>query len=164
MIKNFLLLVCFIFSVSNNLFAQQLHHQMISSQASSIKTTSGLIVKQTIGQQSVSGNSKGEIIVQQGFNQSYWQKLLKDSNNPGFVISTFPNPFNDVLNFQFSSNLESSVDVSIFDSYGRSVFSQTVEVKDDLLKLVDLPVLPTAQYLVQLSGKNFKYFTLIIKI
>ena len=51
-----------------------------------------------------------------------------------------------------------------FGGFGEAVKNSVNGVKDDLLKLVDLPVLPTAQYLVQLSGKNFKYFTLIIKI
>lgn len=34
----------------------QLHHQMLSSQGSTSKTEKGVIVTQTIGQQSVSGN------------------------------------------------------------------------------------------------------------
>ena len=52
---------CLIILASNNLYAQQLHHQMISSQGTSITTASGLIVKQTVGQQSVSGNSQATI-------------------------------------------------------------------------------------------------------
>ena len=71
MIKNYVVLLCLALLASNNLFAQQLRHQMISSQGTSITTASGLIVKQTVGQQSVSGNSPGDIIVQQGFQQSY---------------------------------------------------------------------------------------------
>ena len=65
------------FFASNGVFAQQLHHQMISSQGASTTTSSGFIIKQTVGQQSVSGNSQGDIIVQQGFQQTYWQELLK---------------------------------------------------------------------------------------
>jgi len=165
MIKNFLLLTCFVFSVSNNLFAQQLHHQMISSQGVSTTTSSGLIVKQTIGQQSVSGNSKGDIIVQQGFQQSYWQELINNiSNSAGIMMLTYPNPFREVLNFKLSNFSGTSVHVSIFDSYGRSVFEKTSTVNDNLITLEDMSILPSAQYLVRLSDNQINYYTTVIKI
>jgi len=37
-------------------------------------------------------------------------------------------------------------------------------VNDNLLTLEDMPILPSAQYLVRLSGTNLNYFTTIIKI
>ena len=152
------------FFASNGVFAQQLHHQMISSQGASTTTSSGFIIKQTVGQQSVSGNSQGDVIVQQGFQQNYWQELLKTSNIAGIMITTYPNPFREVLNFKFSNFSGTSVHVSIFDSYGRSVFEKTSMVNDNLLTLEDMPILPSAQYLVRLSGTNLNYFTTIIKI
>ena len=164
MIKNYVILFCLALFASNGLFAQQLHHQMISSQGTSITTASGLIVMQTVGQQSVSGNSQGDVIVQQGFQQNYWQELLKTSNSAGIMITTYPNPFREVLNFRCSNFSGTSVQVSIFDSYGRSVFEKTSTVNDNLLTLEDMPILPSAQYLVRLSGTNLNYFTTIIKI
>ena len=155
---------CLIILASNNLYAQQLHHQMISSQGTSITTASGLIVKQTVGQQSVSGNSQGDIIVQQGFQQSYWQELLKDASTSRVAVTTFPNPFREGISFQFSASIDSTVHVTIFDSYGRSVYEKTSTVNDNLLTLEDMPILPSAQYLVRLSGTNLNYFTTIIKI
>jgi len=155
---------CLALLASNNLYAQQLHHQMISSQGTSITTASGLIVKQTVGQQSVSGNSQGDIIVQQGFQQSYWQELLKNASISRVAVTTFPNPFLESISFQFSASIDSTVQVTIFDLYGRSVFEKTSTVNDNLIQLVDLPPLPNAQYLVRLSGKNLNYFTKIIKI
>ena len=130
----------------------------------STTTSSGFIIKQTVGQQSVSGNSQGDVIVQQGFQQNYWQELLKTSNIAGIMITTYPNPFREVLNFRFSNVSGTSVQVSIFDSYGRSVFEKTSMVNDNLLTLEDMPILPSAQYLVRLSGTNLNYFTTIIKI
>jgi hypothetical protein len=162
--KYYVLLFCLTFSASNGVFAQWLHHQMISSQGASTTTSSGFIIKQTVGQQSVSGNSQGDIIVQQGFQQNYWQELLKTSNSAGIMITTYPNPFREVLNFRFSNFSGTSVQVSIFDSYGRSVFEKTAAVNDNLLTLEDMPILPSAQYLVRLSGTNLNYFTTTIKI
>ena len=49
----------------------QLHHQMLSSQGSTSKTNNGVMVTQTIGQQSAIGNftNKG-FDIGQGFQQS----------------------------------------------------------------------------------------------
>lgn len=160
--KNTLFLLAFF--ASNGVFAQRLHHQMMSSQGVSANTSSGLIVRQTIGQQSVSGNIHLDIIVQQGFQQSYWQELLKMPDSTGIVITTFPNPFCEVLNFRFSNFSGTSVHVSIYDSYGRSVFEKNAILKDNLLTLEDMPVLPSAPYLVRFSGTNLNYFTTIIKL
>ena len=155
-----LTLICF----SIQSFSQELHHQMISSQGSSAVTSSGLIVNQTIGQQSVSGNSQSKIIVLQGFQQSYWRELMEGSNESGIAITVFPNPFLEDINFQFSNPIDSTVHISIFDLYGRVVFEKNSTVDNKLLKLADLGFLQHAQYLVRLSGKNFNYFTKIIKI
>ena len=164
MIKNYVILFCLALFASNGLFAQQLHHQMISSQGTSITTASGLIVMQTVGQQSVSGNSQGDVIVQQGFQQNYWQELLKDASISRVAVTTFPNPFREGISFQFSASIDSTVHVTIFDSYGRSVFEKTSTVNDNLLTIEDMPILPSAQYLVRLSGTNLNYFTKIIKV
>ncbi len=53
----------------------QLHHQMLSSQGSTSKTEKGIIVTQTVGQQSVNGNytSRG-FNVGQGFQQANWAR------------------------------------------------------------------------------------------
>jgi preprotein translocase subunit YajC len=160
----FSVLTCVFFFISKPLKAQQLHHQTISSQGATIKTTSGLVVKQTIGQQSVTGNSQGEITVQQGYQQSHWERLTRRSEKLNVLISTFPNPFREILNFQFSNTQDSPVRISIFDSHGRIVFDKTKAVVDNLITLEDLTALPNAQYLVKLSNKKFNYHTIIIKI
>jgi hypothetical protein len=146
-----------------SLNAQEVHHQMISSQGGSIKTSTGLIVKQTIGQQSVSGNNSGEMVVQQGFQQSYWEKhLIKENNDDGIVITTFPNPFEGVINFQFSELIEKPISVSIYDIHGRLIFLESLSVIDNLITL-ELSELSNAEYLVRLSGEKINYFTKIIK-
>lgn len=143
--------------------AQDLHHQMISSQGTSSTTSSGLIVKQTIGQQSISGTIQGELIVQQGFQQSFWETRIIESNTLEIIITTYPNPFTDIINFQFSEFSETSIKVTIFDINGRLVYSKTNAVVDNLLP-INLVGLPSAQYLVMLSNKKINYFTKILKI
>jgi hypothetical protein len=67
------------FTFCSSFYGQVLHHQMISSQGKSSVLSNGIRVKQTIGQQSVSGNSKGDYIVQQGFQQNRWTKILAET-------------------------------------------------------------------------------------
>ena len=97
-------------------FSQKVHHQMISAQGGSATTQSGLVVKYTIGQQSVTGTKTGNVIVQQGFQQSNWDKIIA-TNNVVVNTTTFPNPYVDVVNFQFSQSIGDSVSLLVFDVF-----------------------------------------------
>ena len=71
----------------------QLHHQMLSSQGSTSKTNSGVMVTQTIGQQSVVGNySNRGFDIGQGFQQSNWARIIIQGTSPEFEVSIYPNP------------------------------------------------------------------------
>jgi hypothetical protein len=108
-------------------FSQTLHHQMISAQGGSANTQSGLVVKYTIGQQSVTGTKTGNVIVQQGFQQSNWDKIM--ANNLVIINTiTYPNPYVDVINFQFSQSIGDSVSLLVFDVLGRQVYANTLQI------------------------------------
>ncbi|MET0946429.1 MAG: hypothetical protein ABWY22_13535, partial [Flavobacterium sp.] len=54
---------------------QELHHQMLSAQGSSKHLTNGMVVSQTIGQQSVLGNYKrNNLVIGQGFQQNIFNR------------------------------------------------------------------------------------------
>ena len=142
-------------------FGQTLHHQMISSQGGNAVTNSGIVVKYTIGQQSVTGTKTGNVIVQQGFQQSNWDKII--ANNVVLVnTTTFPNPYVDILNFQFSQSIGENVSLLVYDVLGRQVYSNTLQVFENKTS-VNLQVLQSAEYFVQLSNNTFTYHTKIIK-
>ena len=102
--------------LASNAFCQSIHHQMISSQAESSVVSSGLIVKQTIGQLSIIGSFSGNLVVQQGFQQSYWDNHL-NSSNP-ILVSISPNPFTEILYSISSVNgvgeMETSIGLELF--------------------------------------------------
>ncbi len=142
-------------------FGQTLHHQMISAQGGNARTQSGIVVKYTIGQQSVTGTKTGNVIVQQGFQQSNWDKII--ANNVVLVnTTTFPNPYVDILNFQFSQSIGENVSLLVYDVLGRQVYSNTLQVFENKTS-VNLQVLQSAEYFVQLSNNTFTYHTKIIK-
>ena len=71
----------------------QLHHQMISSHGSTNTTSEGFVITQTIGQQSITGNSEvAGLVYGQGFQQSIWTRLI-NSNDQNFMAEYYPNPF-----------------------------------------------------------------------
>lgn len=145
-------------------FGQELHHQVISSQGNTSQLSDGMIVRATVGQ-SITGNSgQKDYIVQQGFQQSYWSSYISqnDQSTKAVTVVTFPNPFIDLVNFRFSDEIGSEVDISIFDVAGRMIVFQKINVIDNQIS-IDLRNLAKAEYLVRLTSGSLKYYTKIIK-
>lgn len=141
--------------------AQQLHHEMISAQGGSKITASGHFVSYTIGQQSVTGTSPNGYVVQQGFQQSNWSKILEE-NTISVVTTVYPNPFVSDINFSFSTSPGNKIEVMVFDVLGRVVYAETAINQNNVIAL-DLSKLSSALYLVKLASEKFIYSAKIIK-
>ena len=142
-------------------FSQSLHHQMLSSQGAT-SLAGGFKVSQTIGQQSVIGNYRGtDVMVGQGFQQSF---LMKSVKAPVITIttSTYPNPFIDQINFEFSTDISGPIKFSLYDVMGRLVATQEKQATDTILTITELS-LAEGEYFVKLSAKNFNYSTNLLK-
>jgi hypothetical protein len=135
---------------------------MVSSQGGNATTSSGLVFKYTIGQQSVTGTTKGNLITQQGFQQSFWDKIIATNNRSIINTITYPNPYVDIVNFQFSQSVGDAVSILVYDILGRQVYSNSIQVTENKIS-VSLQELPSAEYFVQLSNNSFTYHTKIIK-
>jgi len=156
---SFFISFCLISSFS---FCQTLHHQMLSAQGGNATTQSGIVVKYTVGQQSVTGTNTGNVIVQQGFQQSNWDKIIATNNVVLANTTTYPNPYVDVINFQFSQSIGENVSLLVYDVLGRQVYANTLQIFENKTS-VNLQVLQSAEYFVQLSNNIFTYHTKIIK-
>jgi len=144
-------------------YGQNLHHQMLSSQGTSVELHNGVYVSQTIGQQSAIGNSSNSnTIYMQGYQQRFWSKHVSENTTAGITTTTYPNPFVQTVNFQFSRPIKDIIEVSVFDISGKLIFHQKKK-PDETILTIELPELPKSSYLVQLSGKNYTYYTQIIK-
>lgn len=144
---------------------QVLHHQMIGSQGESKTLSNGIVVSQSIGQQSVVGTSVNGFTVIQGFQQSVWGKYIasnKKDEIDALKTITYPNPFTEFVNFQFSQPVTESISIYVFDIVGRLIFQQNKKSVDNILT-IDLALLPNSEYLVQLKTTNLTYYTKIIK-
>jgi hypothetical protein len=141
--------------------AQQLHHEMISSQGGTTTTANGHLVRYTVGQQSVTGTSTNGYVVQQGFQQSNWSKIL-EQNTVSVATIVYPNPFVNEVNFTFSTSPGEKISAYVFDVLGRLVYSEDVKNDNNSIKL-SLVQLSTAEYLVRLTADKFIFSTKILK-
>ena len=155
--KYLLLLFC------SSFYGQVLHHQMLSSQGKTAILENGIVVRQTIGQQSVAGNSKNGYVVQQGFQQSLWSKYISSPINPTDITTvTYPNPFVSIVNFQFAKPIQEEISIAVYDIIGRLIFQQMQKPSNSILT-IDFSALPVSTYLVRLSGTHLNYYTKILK-
>jgi hypothetical protein len=141
---------------------QVLHHQMISSQGMS-KKMRGLIVSQTIGQQSIIGTSSNDYVVVQGFQQSVWGKFIASNIIDDIKTTTYPNPFVQTVRFEFSKPILELITVNVFNLSGHLIFEEKKNSMNNILT-IDLPGLPSSEYLVRLTAPNFNYYAKIIKL
>jgi hypothetical protein len=155
----FLISISFLFSI--NVLPAQLHHQMLSSQGSTSKTNNGVIVTQTIGQQSVIGNhTNNGFDIGQGFQQANWARIILEETTPEFVVSLYPNPFEGVVSIQH--NTEEDITINVFDPSGKLVFNNVLNVTGPN-QSINLEQLSSGVYLVHLQSNQLAYFTKLIK-
>ena len=145
-----------------NSYSQDLHHQMLSSQGKRTILSNGMLVSQTIGQQSVIGNHTNGVTVGQGFQQSHWAKHLKSNTSVNIATTTYPNPFITTVNFQFSQPIKETIEIAVFDIRGRLIFQDKKRASDSVLT-VELPQLASSNYLVRLTAPYYTYYSQILK-
>jgi hypothetical protein len=134
---------------------------MISAQGKTSVTPSGVIVKHTVGQLSVTGNFKGRVAVQQGYQQSQWVNYLTPSKK--IILTTSPNPFTEFVHFNLNSTKIGKITIQIFDIQGKQVYLKKQLITNKQFKL-RLSKLSVGTYLVRVYTKELNYYTKIIKI
>jgi hypothetical protein len=149
-------------SLSLSTFSQDLHHQMLSSQGKSTVLSNGILVSQTIGQQSAIGNHTNGVTVGQGFQQSHWAKHVSSNAANQITTTTYPNPFVTTVNFQFSKPISETIEIALFDVRGRLLFQDKKRATDSVLT-VELPQLASSNYLIRLTATNYTYYSQILK-
>jgi hypothetical protein len=142
--------------------AQEIHHQMTSSQGKSMNTSNNLFDQQTVGQQSAIGNYFGSAFsVGQGFQQGKISNI-KGTQFVNIQITAFPNPFSSKINFQFSASVDGPIKINFYDVRGKLVMTAENEMINKVMSLENLNF-PFGQYIVNLSGKNFNYTFNLLK-
>ena len=135
---------------------------MLSSQGTTTRTSGGITVRQSVGQQSAIGNYRGSnLIVGQGFLQNNKMKI-KSPPVISITTITYPNPFIDKVNFQFSLPISGPIKISIFDIMGRLVYNKEKMSYENTLTIDNL-FFAQGEYFVKLTAKNYNYSTTLLK-
>jgi hypothetical protein len=136
---------------------------MLSSQGTSKTLANGTFISQTVGQQSVIGNTtKNGYTIGQGYQQIVWGKYINSNLTSNITTTTYPNPFIQSVNFQFSKPIKETISIAIFDVRGRLIYQQEKRANDNILT-IELGQLAAENYLVRLSANNYTYYTQILK-
>ena len=154
-------LLCTILLAYNTDAIAQLHHQMVSTQGGLNSTSSGIIVSQTVGQVSVTGNySNNSSKVGQGFQQSSLGQLLITGLNPEISTNIYPNPFKNHVTISYS--LKEMVTVTLFDMAGKLIYKNKLSFLSGVTT-IDVSFLKSGFYLIRLDSKLNTYYTKIVK-
>ena len=157
----FITLIYSVVLLYNNDVLGQLHHQMLSSQGGLKQTESGIIVSQTIGQTSVTGNySNSNLTVGQGFQQSKVGRLHIKGLNKEISLTIFPNPFEDQITINY--NAQELVSVTIFDMAGKLIYKNNLSFISQN-NTIDVSFFSSGIYLVRLQSKLNTSYTKIVK-
>lgn len=152
-----------LFLFTSSIYSQTLHHHMLSSQGTSKTLANGTFISQTVGQQSVIGNTtKNGYTIGQGYQQIVWGKYINSNLTSNITTTTYPNPFIQSVNFQFSKPIKETISIAIFDVRGRLIYQQEKRANDNILT-IELGQLAAENYLVRLSANNYTYYTQILK-
>ena len=145
-------------------YSQTLQRQSLGSQGKAVMLSSGFFVSQSIGQQSMVGSGRiGDKNILQGFQQSskairFITEGLPDSGN----VRAFPNPFSDVLNFEFTTTVSGPVTLSVFDGAGRLVLVKEVEASENATS-AELANLQSGIYHLTLDANQQTFYTTVIR-
>lgn len=157
-----LLLFIFILSMTD-IEAQVLHHQMLSSQGTSVQLENGMRITQTIGQLSINGNLFNNYL--RG-TQGFQQAIINAFNSVGSDIkklTAYPNPFLNSITIMFPiSEKESNVSVVLYDLQGRLVYEQPHSITNQTIK-INFETLPSSTYILFVFNDKIKYSLPIIK-
>jgi hypothetical protein len=149
--------------LSGQTMSQQLHHQMLSSMGSTSVASNGLIVLQTVGQQSVVGTkSSSNLLIQQGFQHSMIAKYFPFANLNKVTTIIYPNPFKDKVTVNFSEMIPGDMTVDLYNMFGVVIFKY--RVKDSPLTMsYNFDYLSSGSYVLQIKAANYLFTKTLIK-
>jgi hypothetical protein len=146
-----------------SIYGQKLHHQAIVAQGANVKLANNMIVSQSIGQSSAIGNFRNnKVFVGQGFIQSKSAIRFSAPTEKPLSVIVYPNPIVDLATFKFSSIIDETGTINVFDNRGRLVFFQKVEIMQGIIN-INLLSLSAGIYFVKFETSNNSYTTKILK-
>ncbi len=140
-------------------YGQTIERSVIAS-AGNTFTNSSLAIDWTIGETAIATSTSTNTILTQGFHQSSSNATSISSINIEGLMC-FPNPTNDIFNFQYSNAATNAV-VTLLDQNGRLVKEEKWNTSNTMVW--DLSNLAAGVYHAQISINNLQTVVNICKI
>ena len=136
-------------------FSQNLSLSVIPAQGGFDKTEN-ISLEWTLGESIIETVSKDQIILTQGFHQSFIQRILNVYETP-FNILIYPNPAYSQFNVHLDIAIEEQLFLRLFDIHGRGLKEASVYagVRD---VIIDVSNLSSGLYLLKISDLNGSVF------
>lgn len=136
----------------------------ICNQSTSVQINNNYIIQQCIGQESVIGNfniNNYEIL--QGFLMPHFifENIQYVKSQP-LNAKVYPNPFNSQITIQIQEEVQSYLNIKIYNSQSQLIFSQTLNENHSEIKY-NFENLNTGIYLIFLQTKEKIYTSKLIK-
>ena len=104
----------------------QVKQEVIAS-AGGYNTGGGLSISWTLGETIIPTFQNGNLILTHGFQQQLIITAVEENIDILVNIKVFPNPASDNLNIRFEEPIDGEVVITIIDSQGRVVKTETIE-------------------------------------
>lgn len=79
------------------------------------------------------------------------------------AIVIFPNPFNDILNIKFSSELSGTVELNLMDISGKLLYSERFGLDNSVKRLVNLSGLNSGLYILEIKNNDRVAYRKLVK-
>ena len=153
----------FLLLITHTLFGQ-LHHQAFALQGKVSAISNGLVVSQSIGQQSIAGTAVNtSYVAQQGFQQSMVVNSVSNPLVPQVTAKFYPNPFVSTITFEFSTEINEEMAITIFDVSGKLVYKAKKTPVQNILTINALESLSDGNYVIVLKAANYHFNAKLIK-
>jgi|WetSurMetagenome_2_1015567.scaffolds.fasta_scaffold498630_2 hypothetical protein len=139
------------------LYSQNIQNDVIATSGNSYQSPSA-ILSWTLGEGTVETYSSGELLLSQGFQQSFFtiEEIPPEPDSAMFDIIIFPNPTPDQIHILISDDNESNTYVySLYDDTGRLLVDRH-EI-DDRDYILNLSFFPTEIIYLSIIRTNTRY-------
>lgn len=153
MMKNFSLIIALFACGSMVLNAQSIERQVIGS-TGGYASANGVSVSFTVGEPVIETAVSGNVVLTQGFQQPDDLTVgIEDVKSVSVNYTVFPNPTENMINVELTSDVPASVMLTLYDIHGRKVeaLDHVIEVNGTVNERMDLSQLAPAQYMLLMS-------------
>lgn len=119
-------------------------------------------ISQSVGQSGIIGTyTNANFILRQGYQQPKMSLNIGSIDTATLNAKVFPNPFKDLINVVFSENINTEIQVSLYDVIGRRLFFKKYKPS----QMLQIALIPDSEgtYFLMIAANQKQFSTKLIK-